>query len=777
MAYLVNSSVTVTNLASIQSASDNLWNAVNISSPNTNTLLAATGLVVGSYKLYTADAAGNLSAASANTVTIVNKPVSAANLESGVGGFVINATAADWRLGYSVSNAGDVNGDGLDDLLVGSLSGSGVNVTQSYVVFGKLNTTAVDLTSVALGVGGFRITSENQGAAGQSLSAIGDINGDGLADVLVGDPTLDQSTGSDFGRSYVVYGKKTTEAVSLANVAAGTGGFALTGSNVLARTGFSVAGAGDINADGYADLLLTSSNGFVYVVFGKANNSSLNMASIAAGTGGYVITAPPSDANINAGVNVSSAGDVNGDGFADLIFGNPAASVGNNGVAGNAYIVFGKATNTQQSHSDIGNGMGGFMVTSDVNSEQLGGSVSGAGDVNGDGLADVIIGASFASPNGKIRAGKSYVVFGKTNNTTPVKASDLTNGMGGGFVINGETAADSSGFDVSNAGDVNGDGLADLLVSAYINDPNGVTDAGRAYVVYGKATTAAVELSEIAKGNGGFAINGGTSNDYLGWSVSAAGDVNGDGLADLLMGIGRLGNGGRAYVVLGGTQYATTMDFLGTTNDDTLNGTTAAETFAAGLGNDTLVGNGGADVMMGGAGNDTFVLNASNVTALQNLLGAGGNVGQLARVDGGTGIDTLRLAGGANLDLTAIANVGAGNANGASRIESVERLDLATDTAANTLKLRLSDVLDMSGMNFFNSGNTTLVSGNALGAQVGKHQVMVTGDALDKADIGLAASWTNSGTVVSYLGTNYAVYDAKNSVAAQLLVQTQMQVI
>ncbi|NDF46256.1 MAG: hypothetical protein EB125_11410, partial [Betaproteobacteria bacterium] len=430
-------------------------------------------------------------------------------------------------------------GDGLDDLLVGSQSGSGVNVTYSYVVFGKLNTTAVDLTSVASGVGGFRITSENQGLAGQSLSAIGDINGDGLADILVGDPTIDQSTGSDFGRSYVVYGKKTTDTVLLTNVAAGTGGFALTGSNLLARTGFSVAGAGDINADGYADLLLTSSNGLVYVVFGKANNSSLNMATIAAGIGGYAITVPSSDATINAGVNVSSAGDVNGDGFADLIFGTPGASLGSNNTAGTAYIVFGKATHTQQSHSDIANGMGGFMVTSDVNAEQLGGSVSGAGDVNGDGLADVIIGAYVASPNGKSRAGKSYVVFGKTNNTTSVKASDLMNGIGG-FVINGETAADGSGFDVSNAGDVNGDGLADLLVSAYTNDPNGVTDAGRAYVVYGKATTAAVELSEIAKGNGGFAINGGVSNDYLGWSVSAAGDVNGDGLADLLMGIGKL---------------------------------------------------------------------------------------------------------------------------------------------------------------------------------------------------------------------------------------------
>ena len=777
VAYLVNTAVTVTNLASIQSASDNLWNAVNISNPNTNTLLAATGLVNGLYKLYTADAAGNLSVASTTTVTIASKPVSATNIEAGVGGFVINSTSADGRLGYSVSNAGDVNGDGLDDLLVGSQSGSGVNVTYSYVVFGKLNTFAVDLASVASGVGGFRITSENSGVAGQSLSAIGDINGDGLADVLVGDPTIDGTSAIDLGRSYVVYGKKNTNTVSLTDVAAGTGGFALSGTQRSDNVGFSVSGAGDINADGYADLLLTSTeNGLEYVVFGKANNSSVSMALIEAGLGGYAITAPRSDPYINSGVNVSSAGDVNGDGLADLVFGTPASVLGSPNTAGTAYIVFGKTTNTKQTFGDIANGSGGFMVTSDVNAEQLGGSVSGAGDVNGDGLADVIIGAYFASPDGKSRAGKSYVVFGKTNNTTPVNTTDLMNGKGG-FVINGEATSDGSGFAVSNAGDVNGDGLADLLVGAYINNPNGVTDAGRAYVVYGKATAAPVELSEIAKGNGGFAINGGASNDLLGWSVSAAGDINGDGLADLLMGIGRLAIGGRAYVVLGGTQYATTMDFLGTTNDDTLNGTTAAETFAAGLGNDTLVGNGGADVMMGGAGNDTFVLNASNVTALHSLLGAGGNVGQLSRVDGGTGIDTIRLTGGANLDLTAIANVGAGNANGSSRIESVERLDLATDTAANTLKLRLSDVLDMSGMNIFNSSNTTLVSGNALGAQVGKHQVMVMGDALDTADIGLAASWSNSGTVVSYLGANYAVYDAKNSVAAQLLVQTQMQVI
>lgn len=228
---------------------------------------------------------------------------------------------------------------------------------------------------------------------------------------------------------------------------------------------------------------------------------------------------------------------------------------------------------------------------------------------------------------------------------------------------------------------------------------------------------------------------------------------------------------GVSYVIFGGTQFAATVDFLGDANANTLTGTSAAETFAAGAGDDTLIGNGGADVMHGGAGNDIFVLNASNVTALQSAMGAGGNIGQLARVSGGTGMDTIQVAGGANLDLTLVTNVGAATPEGTSRIDSIEIIDLKSDTAANTLSLQLKDVIDMSGMNVFNSGNTTAVGGTALAASIARHQVAVYGDAFDTVNIG--TGWTNTGTVVGYAGHNLVVYNSNTS-AAQILIEQAM---
>ena len=195
--------------------------------------------------------------------------------------------------------------------------------------------------------------------------------------------------------------------------------------------------------------------------------------------------------------------------------------------------------------------------------------------------------------------------------------------------------------------------------------------------------------------------------------MSAAGDVNGDGLADLIVGAPNNNpaggtDAGRSYVILGSSTGvpSTLVDFFGTTGADTLTGTSTDEAFAAGQGDDTIIGNGGADVMMGGAGNDTFVLNASNLTALQNAFGAGGNTHRLSRVLGGAGTDTLQVAqGGGNLDLGAIKNVGAGGPDGSSRIEGIEVIDLAADSAANTLTLNASDVVDMASMNTFNNAN------------------------------------------------------------------------
>ena len=540
---------------------------------------------------------------------------------NGTNGFRLAGQLVSDVAGYSVHSAGDVNGDGFADVIVGayradphgSFSGS------SYVVFGKASgfTATINLSALN-GSNGFRLDGvATYDSSGKVVSKAGDVNGDGFDDVIIGAPGADPS-GDSSGSSYVVFGKAGgfAAAIDLSSLN-GVNGFRLDGLASGDISGIAVSAAGDVNGDGIGDLLIGAANadqgfsgtGSSYVVFGQASGfgSSLSLSTLN-GTNGFRIDGAV--ASTFLGASVSEAGDINGDGFDDVIVG---------AVAGASYVVFGQADGFAAAF-DVSqlNGATGFRLVG-------GRSVGGAGDVNGDGFDDLIVGASFAAPNGP-SSGSVYVVFGGSAFGADVQLSALDGSNG--FRIDGLRSSDYTGAFVSDAGDVNGDGFSDVLISALGFDRAGATNAGAAFVVFGRAGGFAPVIKVGAlNGNEGFRIDGVAGGDKTGTSVSAAGDVNGDGFDDLIVGAGYAdpngADSGAAYVVFG-HRAQSAVDRVGTDLDNRINGGTGDDTIAGLSGNDTLVGWEGDDTINGGDGDDTIET------------GLGVDI-----VDGGAGTDTL----------------------------------------------------------------------------------------------------------------------------------------
>jgi len=616
------------------------------------------------------------------------------NLPDGLSA-VLLAQDTDWGGFVEFQVAGDVNGDGNTDYLAHNtylLYGDGVSVPDPALPFTG--------NGIILGAGPH-----------YSLTGIGDIDGDGFDDVVrYGEPPFSNSDSVEifFGDAAGTAGS--VEVVSSAAVE-------LSGTKA-GRLGESVTGIGDFNGDGIDDFMVTApfagpgydpvpDGGFVddgpgeaYIIFGDAAGFPSNIDVEALdGTNGLTFQSAGTDGYL--GVYDAGIGDINGDGFDDVAIGEILADAGGHSDAGSVYVIFGGPDHSSSPLLTVADldGASGFRIDGDSYGDGVG-NVNGIGDVNGDGLDDFSIWTHDGQSNGLQGGGTTFVIFGTTAGFPPTMDTDgLLQTLDGtnGFRFEGHLPGSYVGT-ISAAGDINGDGIDDMVVGGHDN-PGGATSFfnGRSDgILFGRADgfDPVLDVGDI-DGENGFWVQASAGLDIDSASVTPVGDVNQDGFDDLLiqqvssLTIPEPDYGPNA-LLYGGDYLAQLDAIVGDGADNLLAGTGGDDVIVGGLGHDTLVGGGGVDALQGGSGDDRFSV---------------GDDG-FRKIDGGNGNDML-LVDGFDLDLTGVSNL---------RIESVEAISLE-DGSVNGLSLDISDVLDLNADRevrvFGDAGDAVTATGGA----------------------------------------------------------------
>jgi len=412
--------------------------------------------------------------------------------------------------GISVSSAGDVNGDGCSDVIVGAYAydNGETNEGMAFVYHGSSSGLSASFNWTA--------ESDQENALfGISVSLAGDVNGDGYSDVIVGAYAYDNGQ-TDEGMAFVYHGSSSGLSASF--------NWTTESNQENAYFGYSVSRAGDVNGDGYSDVIVgaysydnvETNEGMTFVYHGSSSGLSAS----------FNWSAESNQENAYFGSSISSAGDVNGDGYSDVIVG---AYEYDNGETdeGMAFVYHGSSEGLS-AYPD-------WSAESNQENAYFGCSVSSAGDVNGDGYSDVIVGA-YGYDNGQTDEGMAFVYHGSSS------------GLSTSFNWSAESNQENAHFggSVSQAGDVNGDGYSDVIVGAHLYD-NGETNEGMTFVYHGSSSGLSASFNWTAQSN--------QENAYFGISVSSAGDVNGDGYSDVIVGANRYDNGetdeGMAFVYHG----------------------------------------------------------------------------------------------------------------------------------------------------------------------------------------------------------------------------------
>lgn len=617
-------------------------------------------------------------------------------------GFVIQGEFASDLAGRMLSGAGDVNGDGIEDMFIGAFKNdeAAYDSGAAYIIYGRAEPFApvLDLYDLPADVGIKILGEGEEDYASFWVASAGDVNGDGRNDLIMGAP-LNDGGGANSGAAYVIFGRDSNYlgAINLATLAPEVG-FKISGATAGDLAGYGVSSAGDINGDGIADLIIGAPQdgltgaGRAYVLYGRQDIGAIDLAELTESQGFAISGEANGDM---AGFNVAGAGDINGDGIDDIVIGATLQDSGGSN-AGAAYVIFGKNGGMGGSFDLTAlDGTNGFKLEGAAAGDETGVCVATAGDVNGDGYDDLLVGAQFSSITGTI-SGAAYLLFGKPGGFAPVL--DLGNlSPRDGILFRGESSGDTTGRAVSAAGDMNGDGYDDIAIGSPWNNAAGFK-AGAAYVIYGRPdnrapeaidsrVTGAEDVSYVfnladfgfVDGDGDDLLEvliasvptrgilmlrgeGGTLDRALsaGETVSVASinadrlyfaaeaDASGSDYASFTFGVrdsgGIVGNGQDSSTATATMTIAVTAD---PSDRDLVYGTN---------GDDTLVGNGGNVSLIGLAGDDLYLIN---------------NAGQVAIEAAGDGYDIVRTS----VDYTLASD------------SEVERLEAIDPTGTDFLRL------------------------------------------------------------------------------------------